>query len=248
VTDPETGGYICNQIRNEGVQLLTDSEPVGFEDKNTLIYTQQNEEKKITADHFFIATGRLPNTGGMDLENAGIDYTGRGIITNEYLQTTAPNIYACGDVTTPLKFTHTASHQANICVDNILDNNSKINDLSVLPWAIFTDPEIGHVGLSEKEANETYGEENISVFKVDASIDRFLTDRKTGGMIKVIFNSDDFVVGAEAVGAHAGEWIQLLTLVIKNKIPAGEMSETIFAYPTYSEIVKKAFSRYMRTK
>ena len=104
------------------------------------------------------------------------------------------------------------------------------------------------MGLTEIEANEKYGEENISVFKVDASIDRFITDRKTGGMIKVIFNNEDFVVGAEAVGAHAGEWIQLLTLVIKNKIPAEEMANTIFAYPTYSEIVKKAFSRYMRTK
>ncbi len=149
---------------------------------------------------------------------------------------------------TPLKFTHTASYQANIYIDNILENNSKTNDLSVLPWAIFTDPEIGHVGLTEKEANEKYSEENISVFKVDASIDRFLTDRKTGGMIKVIFNSDDHVVGAEAVGAHAGEWIQLLTLVIKNGIPAKVMADTIFAYPNYSKIVKKTFSRYMRTK
>ena len=64
----------------------------------------------------------------------------------------------------------------------------------------------------------------------------------------MIFNSNDLVVGAEAVGALAGEWIQLLTIVIKNKIPAQQMADTIFAYPSYSEIVKKVFSRYMRTK
>ncbi len=248
VTDEEIGSYLCQHIRKEGVQLRTNSTPVRFTDKNTMVYECNNEEHQITANHFFIAAGRLPNIKGMDLEKAGVNYNARGIITNEYLQTSATNIYTCGDVTTPLKFTHTASHQANICVDNILDNNSKTNDLSVLPWAIFTEPEIGHVGLTESEARQKYGEDNISVFKVDAAIDRFITDRKTGGMIKVIFNSEDLVVGAEAVGAHAGEWIQLLTLVIKNKIPAKDMSDTIFAYPTYSEIVKKAFSRYMRTK
>ena len=248
VTEEEIGSYLCQQIRKEGVQLLTNSNPVRFTDKNTMVYTRNNEEQQITADHFFLAAGRLPNINGMGLDKAGVTYTARGITTNAYLQTSAPHIYACGDVTTPFKFTHTASHQANICVDNILENNTKLNDLSILPWAIFTDPEIGHVGLTEKEASEKYDEANISVFKVDASIDRFITDRKTGGMLKVIFNSDDNVVGAEAIGAHAGEWIQLLTLVIKNKIPAGEMADTIFAYPTYSEIVKKAFSRYMRTK
>ena len=116
------------------------------------------------------------------------------------------------------------------------------------PGQFFTEPEIGHVGLTEEEACKEYGKDNISVFKVEASIDRFITDRKTGGLLKVIFNTADLVVGAESVGAHAGEWIQLLTLAIKNKIPAQQMADTIFVYPTYSEIVKKAFSRYLRTK
>ena len=248
VTDEEIGRYLCQHIKSEGVQLYTNSKPLSFIDKNILLYSHNNKKKKITADYFFVATGRLPNVNGLNLERAGVSYNERGINTNEYLQTSVPYIYACGDVTTPMKFTHTASHQANICVDNILENNSKLNDLSILPWAIFTEPEIGHIGLSEKEANQKYGEKNISIFKVDANIDRFITDRKTGGMIKVIFNTEDQVVGAEAIGSHAGEWIQLITLVIKNKIPAKDMADTIFAYPTYSEIVKKAFSRYMRTK
>jgi len=248
VTDEEIGNYLCEQIEKEGVHLITDATPLRFTDKNTMVYSSNGEEKTLTADNFFVAAGRSPNIAGMDLEQAGVIYNERGIETNDYLQTSVPHIYACGDVTTPFKFTHTASHQANICVDNILQKNTKLNDLSVLPWAIFTDPEIGHVGLTETEASQKYGEKNISVFKVDANIDRFITDRKTGGILKVIFNKEDLVVGAEAVGAHAGEWIQLFTIVIKNKIPAAEMADTIFAYPSYSEIVKKAFSRYMRTK
>ena len=95
---------------------------------------------------------------------------------------------------------------------------------------------------------QSFGKEHIQIFIVEAAIDRFITDRKTGGILKVIFDANDLVLGAEAVGAHAGEWIQLLTLVIKNKIPATQMADTIFAYPSYSEIVKKVFSRYLRSK
>jgi len=248
VTDPEVGNYLTTQIEAEGVQVLTETNIQRFTDANTLAYDYGGETKTVTADYFFVAAGRLPNVEGMDLEKAEVEFTNRGIVTNDYLQTSEPHIYACGDVTTPFKFTHTASHQANICIDNILKNNSKKNDLSILPWAIFTEPQIGHVGLSEKEAGEKYGDDNISIFKVEATIDRFITDRKTGGLLKVIFNKEDLVVGAEAVGAHAGEWIQILTLVIKNEIPAAQMADTIFAYPSYSEIIKKAFSRYMRTK
>jgi len=248
VTDEEIGGYLCREIEKEGVQLITDAKVLKFIDKNNLLYSVDDKEKTITADHFFVATGRMPNVEGMNLEKAGVEYTSRGIVSNEYLQTSVPHIYTCGDVTTPLKFTHTASYQADICIDNILQANTRKNDLSVVPWGIFTDPEIGHVGLSENEAMEKFGKSGFSVFKVDASIDRFITDSKTGGFLKVIFSNEDLVLGAEAVGAHAGEWIQLFTLIIKNRIKAQQMAETIFSYPTYSEIVKKSFSRYLRTK
>lgn len=248
VTDPEIGNYITEVLEKEGIQLITDVNIQRFSGSNTLEYEHGGELHTLRADHFFLATGRRPNIYGLNLEAAGVAYSNRGIETNEFLQTTADHIYACGDVTTPLKFTHTASHQANICIANILDPQSTSNDLSVFPWAIFSEPQIGHVGLTEKEAIEQYGASEIQTFTVKASIDRFITDQKTGGMLKVIFNAKDLVLGAEAVGAHAGEWIQFLTLAIKNKIPAAQMADTIFSYPTYAEIVKKVFSRYLRTK
>ena len=248
VTDPEIGAYLCELLEKEGLELVLNADTKEFIDKDTLHYEINGELKSITANYFFLASGRTANVNGMDLEKAGVEYTERGVHTNQFLQTTVEHIFACGDVTTPYKFTHIASHQANICVDNILNPGSKVNDLSVLPWAIFTEPEIGHVGLTEQEAVHKYKKENIQIFTVEATIDRFITDRKTGGMLKVIFDTDDLVVGAEAIGSHAGEWIQLLTLVIKNKIPASQMADTIFIYPSYSEIVKKAFTRYLRSK
>ncbi len=249
ITDEEIGEYLVGQLTNENIQLELNTTPIRFHDSHTLIIKQGAMERHLVADTFFVAVGRSPKYQGMSLKDAGVAYSEQGgIQTNEYLQTSTPHIYACGDVTTRFKFTHTASHQANTCVHNILTNNSRKDNLSVLPWAVFTDPEIGHVGLSLPESEAKYGPDNIKVFKVDASIDRFITDRKTGGMLKVIFNQEDLVVGAEGIGQHAGEWIQILTIAIKNKIPAQQMADTIFAYPTYSEIVKKAFSRYLRTK
>lgn len=247
VTDPEIGEYLTKELEKDGIRLLLNSKTNAFTDANTLSYEMDGVQKEIKAEYFFLAAGRAANVNGLDLENANIDYSRNGIVTNTYLQTSIPHIYACGDITTRFKFTHTASHQANIVIDNILNPKSKEDDLSILPWGIFTNPQIGHVGLSENEAKEKFGEDNIKLFKVDASIDRFITDRNTGGFLKVIFNTSNLVVGAEAVGAHAGEWIQVLTIAIKNNIPATQMANTIFAYPTYTEIVKKAFTRYLRT-
>lgn len=179
------------------------------------------------------------------MENAGIQYNSRGIITNEFFQTTAENIYACGDVTSKFKFTHAASFQAAICLNNILNGNSKKMDENLVPWAIFTDPEIAHTGLSEGEARKIFPK--INVFKIDATIDRFITEGKTEGFLKVIFDDKNNVVGADAVGANAGEWIQIITVAVKNKIPIESIADTIFIYPTFAEIVKKAFTRFQRS-
>ncbi len=142
VTDEEIGSYLTQQIEKEGVQLVTGAAPLKFTNKNTMVYTLKNEEMTITADYFFVAAGRSPNIGDMNLEKAGVTFTAKGITTNKYLQTSVPHIYSCGDVTTPFKFTHTASHQANICIENILKGNIRSNDLSVLHSAIFTQPEL----------------------------------------------------------------------------------------------------------
>ena len=119
-----------------------------------------------------------------------------------------------------------------------------MND-GLIPWAIFTEPEIGHTGLSEEHAKKLYPQ--VNVFKVNAAIDRFITEGKTEGFLKVIFDDKNKAIGADAAGAHAGEWIQLITLAIKNNIPLQSFAETIFIYPTFSEIVKKAFTRFQRT-
>lgn len=252
--DHEVTDYMISKLGEKGVAIHTDARITHIEKqksgnlKHKICFTINGKKKSIKADQIFQSVGRVPNIIGMGLDNASIKYTRHGITTNNYLQTNHKHIFACGDCTTPYKFTHTASHQANIIINNLTKLKRKRNDLTILPWAVFTSPEIAHVGLSEHEAITKYGKKNISVFRVDAAIDRFITDRKVGGFIKVIFDANDRVLGADGVGAHAGEWIQIITMIMKNNIKAEKVADTIFAYPTYSEIIKKVFTRYLRTK
>ena len=201
---------------------------------------------ELETEALFVAAGRVPNIAGLHLENAGVAYDEQGVIVNDYLQTSAPHIYACGDVASAAKFTHVASHQATICVHNILHGNTRENDLSVLPWAIFTDPEITHVGLGEQEARAQGID--IEVLTVHATLDRFVTDGKTTGFVKIILDEDDRILGADAIGARSGEWIHLIALALRTEMSIRAFADTILAYPTFSEIVKKAFVRYLRTK
>ncbi len=248
--DDDTAAFITEIFESEGMHIISGSEVIRLEkhkDYLKVFYQTGDQEHELEVDEIFWATGRTPNVQGLDLEKAGVAYDEQGIQTNDYLQTTQPHIYACGDVTTPYKFTHTAAYQAEICLDNITLEEKRVNDLEVLPWTIFTGPEIGHVGLSEAAARAKYGD-TLSIFKVHANIDRYRTDVKVGGFLKVMFDKQDKVVGAEAVGEQAGEWIQQITLVMKHDIPVKSLAQTIYAYPTYTEIVKKVFSRYYRTK
>lgn len=250
-TDEEVGALATELLQREGIQILTNAEVTTCQQlelgRIKINLAQAGEPRELYAENIFAALGRVPNIGGLDLERAGVTYNDRGIKTNQFLQTSAANIYACGDVTSPAKFTHMASYQAEICIENILGGNHVRNDLSLVPWAIFTEPEIAHVGLTEAEARAKLG--TVRVSRVAAgSVDRFITESDTTGFLKVVLDANDMILGADAIGAHAGEWIQFFTLAMKAGQPIQSIAETIFVYPTFSEIVKKSATRYLRSR
>lgn len=252
--DPDVARYLIDAFSEQGIDMITSADAQICStnaDGKICIDIEQGPEgakiaRKLTVDQLFIGIGRVPNINGLDLENAGVEYTPRGITVNNAMETSAPHIVAIGDVASRAKFSHVANFQGERVVRNILSGESNPIDINPLPWAIFSDPEIGHVGLTEAQASETH--EGVQTFTVDAATDRFITDSKVGGFIKVVMDADDVILGATGVGAHAGEWIQILTLAIKHRLTATDLADTIFAYPTYAEIVKKSASRFLRTK
>ncbi len=252
--DPDVAGYLIEQFEAMGIEMITQADAtVCSKSADGKICLDIDEgpadaktSRKLLVDELFIAIGRVPNINGLNLEAAGIEYTRRGVTVNDSLQTSVSHIYAVGDVAARAKFSHVANYQSELVVRNLLNAESRTNDLSVLPWAIFTNPEIGHVGMTEAQAKESL--QGVQTFFVDAATDRFITDSKTGGFLKVVMDADNRILGASGVGAYAGEWVQMFTLAIKNNLKAEDIADTIFSYPTYAEIVKKACSRFLRTK
>ncbi len=248
--DPEIADHLVQHFDEMGINIMTKADAkvcsASRDGKICIDIEQDGKMQKLSVDQLFVAIGRVPNINGLHLEAAGIEFSRHGVTVDDRQQTSVPHIYAVGDVASRAKFSHVANYQAELVVRHILNNEDRATDLTALPWAIFTDPEIGHVGLSEAQANEQY--DGVQTFKVDAATDRFITDSKTGGFIKVIMDKENTILGATGIGAHAGEWVQLMTLAVKHKLRAEDIADTIFAYPTYAEVVKKSCSRFLRTK
>jgi pyruvate/2-oxoglutarate dehydrogenase complex dihydrolipoamide dehydrogenase (E3) component len=247
--DPRIAEEMKKILQGDGVQFLDTTNVLGFRRDDSRIiarYTRKGLEQELVVDAVVVATGRKPNIEGLNLENAGVEYGKEGILVNDELKTTADNIYACGDVIGKYLFTQAASFYAGIAVNNIVKDEKKTISDGVMPWVIFTDPEIAHVGLTEEKARDKFGD--VNVIHVDTVFGRLRTDNSTKVFLKIILTGDDIIIGAHALGAGSGEYIQNLTLAMQDHITVKQIAETIYPYPTFSEIVKKAFSRYLRTK
>ena len=247
--DPALAGEMKKILQRDGVHFLDNSTVLGFKRENSEIiarYARNGSEQELAVDAVVVATGRKPNIEDLLLENAGVAYGKEGILVNDELMTTTDNIYACGDVIGKYLFTQAAFFYAGIAVNNIVKNEKKTISQGVMPWVIFTDPELAHVGLTEDEAREKFGD--VHVIFLDTVFGRLRTENATKVFLKIILTADDRIVGAHALGTGSGEYIQDLTMAIQDHIPLKQIAETIYPYPTFSEIVKKAFSRYLRTK
>ena len=251
--DKEIALVLEKTVRKEGIEVFTAARAVKFAKNNAEVcVTIEDRNKKqdtICAAGVLAAVGRAPNTGGLDLEKAGVEYSKTGIKVNGFLQTTNKNIFACGDVVGPYMFSHVASYQAQICVRNALFKRiawGKVNYQNIA-WATFTEPEVAHLGLSEEEARAKY--KNIRVYKTEySSSDRAVTDLEKEGLLKVITDKKGLILGAHIAGAQASEVIQGFLLAKTFKIPLEKLSQALFIYPTLSELVKKTAAKPLLEK
>jgi dihydrolipoamide dehydrogenase len=242
--DEDVSELITSKFKREGIDVRTNHKAKEFiknDDKNYLICENNGQDIEIEFDSVLIAVGRKANVSGFGLEDIGIELNKQGTIkVNEYMQSSIPSIYACGDVAGPYQFTHTASHQAWYASVNALFGRFKKfkADYSVIPWATFTDPEVARVGLNEQEAKQQAVKYETSIFKLD-ELDRALTDSETEGFVKVLtVPGKDKILGSTIVGDHAGELITEYITAMKNKTGLNKLLGTIHIYPTLSEANK----------
>ncbi len=218
-------------------------------DNYSLVGSQDDVFTTISFTHLLIATGRKANIGGLEILNLDLDEKGR-IATNDTLQTKYPNIYACGDVTSSMQYTHTASHQAWYAAFNALFHPLKKFKCTLdnIPRAVFTDPEITSLGITEKQAIEQGIAHQVTTFPMD-DIDRAITDNATIGFIKVITPANsDKILGVCIVGEHASELIAEFVLAKTNGLGLNKILKTVHIYPTRSEINRMVAGKWRRSK
>ena len=252
--DAEVSEILSESMRSDGVTMLTEHKALRCERKEvggvtvkSIVVEHDGIERHIEFDELLCAVGRVARLQGYGLEELGIP-TQRTVVTNEYLETLYPNIYAAGDVAGPFQFTHTAAHQAWYASVNALFGQFKRFkvDYSVIPAATFTSPEIARVGLNEQEAQQKGIAVEVTRYGID-DLDRAIADGTDHGFVKVLtVPGKDKILGVTIVGEHAGDLLAEFVLAMKHGLGLNKILGTIHTYPTLSEANKYVAGEWRR--
>jgi len=248
--DDEVAELALAAQQGSGVEILTGHDAIRCELVNgekRLILAAGGEEKSIAFDALVVAVGRSARLSGFGLEALGIE-TDKTIVTDDYLATLYPNIFAAGDVAGPYQFTHVASHQAWFAAVNALFGQFRKfkADYRVIPWTTFIDPEIARVGLNEQDAKAQGVAYEVTTYQM-YELDRAIADSATQGFVKVLTPpGKDRILGVTIVGDHAGELLAEYVLAMKYKLGLNKILGTIHTYPTMAEANKYAAGEWKR--
>jgi len=250
--DPDAAQVLARVFQEEGIRILLNSEvhnAVSAGDVKELEVTTPAGKEMLAADEVLAAVGRIPNVDSLDMEAAGIEYDlTSGIKINSYLQTSNPRVYAAGDVCFPYQFTHMADATARIVIQNALFLRSKKHTALTIPWCTYTDPEVAHVGLYEREIKEQ-GLPYETFTREFKEIDRAILDSEEEGFLKVhVRKGKDKILGATLVGSHAGDVLSQITQAMVAGMGLKALNNVIHPYPIRSEAVRQTASLYYVNK
>lgn len=244
--DPELTVIALKALRNEGIDIREGAKVTKVEGRVGAIRVTieaGGPSERIEGTHILVAAGRKPNVAGLGLEQAGIAADRTGIKVDAGLVTSNSKVFAIGDVTGGLQFTHVANDHAGIVIRRALFRLPAKAKTGHIPWVTYTDPEIANVGLTEKQALAAGHKVRVLRWPYHDN-DRAQADRSTEGLIKVITDTKGRILGAGIVGASAGELIQMWSLAISQGLRIKAMTAWVSPYPTLSEINKRAAFRY----
>ncbi|KAF0218635.1 MAG: mercuric [Geobacteraceae bacterium] len=250
--DADAAEVIQQAMIRDGVELCLQAKIVGIARRGSekvISVEQDGSSLELVVDEILVGVGRAPNVEGLNLEAAGVAYDPKqGVKVDEMLRTSNPRIFAAGDICFPYKFTHTADALARILIANALFMGRRKTSALVIPWCTYTDPEVAHVGMYEKDAMD----KGIAVTTLTvplADVDRALLDGEVEGFARVhLRKGTDKILGATVVARHAGEMINELSLAMTAGIGLSAIGQTIHPYPTQAEAVKKLADAYNRTR
>jgi len=249
-SDTELSNILQSELQKEGIEFLANIEYLKVEENNgikSLYIKQNNIEKTLTTKEILIATGRAPNID-MNLEKAGVRHDKGGVKVDEYLQTSVPNIYAMGDVSTKYKYTHIAEQEAIVAATNVGLLKFKKMNYENIGSCIFAQPELAQIGLTAQEAVNIYIDK-VKTYKFEyKNTDRGYTDIDKIGLIKVSVLNNGKIVGASILGSKAGELIHTLQLAKTFNISFDKLSKMVYLYPTYADVIKQPAKQFYIAK
>jgi len=234
--DGDVRRHLAEQIRGRGIDLRFDTNVTAIKKTESGIRATLTDGSKLDADLILFATGRHPNTANLGLEEAGVEFGKAGAIAvDEYSRTNIPSIWAIGDVTNRINLTPVALHEGVCLSETLFNDNPRAPDHEYVPAAVFSQPPVGTVGLTEEEAREKFGAIEVyrSTFR---ALKHTLTNGKERTMMKLIVDrASDRVVGLHMVGPEAGEIVQGFAVAIKAGATKADFDATIGIHPTSAE-------------
>jgi len=242
--EPRASALVAERLRAEGVAVRTAARATEVRDGELLL----DSGEAVPFDQILVATGRAPRTDDLGLEAAGVRVDERGaVIVDRRLRTSAAGVYAAGDVTALLPFTHVAAHHARVASSNALFH-TRTRVTETLPWVTFTDPEVGRVGLTEAQARERWGERVVIAESDYALLDRAIAAGEAYGFAKLVGDPRGRLVGATVAAPAGGEAIAELTAWVARGEKIDAVSRTVHAYPTLAEGPARAADHHLTAR
>ena len=250
--DEDIAAEVLKILEEDGVEVHLQARPVRVESEDpgkdggviSLFLETDGEVRKVTGSHLLVAAGRKPNTDSLNLEAAGVQTNDRGFIrVNDRLETSAPGIYAIGDVNGGPAFTHISYDDFRILKTNLLDGGNATTEGRQVPYTVFIDPQLGRVGLSEKEAKKAGVEYRVGSMPM-SWVARALEVDESRGMMKVLVDpTSEQILGCAVLGIEGGEIMAMIQIAMMAKLPYTTLRDGIFAHPTLAESLNTLFGQ-----
>lgn len=249
--DPDMAGVVAERLRVEGVALHLGVSIQAVEErggrKAVCILDASGQPELLSADALLVAMGRTPNITGLALEKAGVVCTARGITTDARLRATRPHIYAAGDVLGVWQFTHAAGYEAGVALANAVIRLPRTVDYTHMPKVVYSEPEVGSIGMTEKAAT-TAGIEHTVLVQHFADNDRAQAEGAPEGLAKMLVDKHGKVVGIHICGKNAGELLNEWVAVLGGGVKLSTLAQAVHPYPTLGEIHKRLAGEYLAPK
>lgn len=248
--DDDMAALVADQFEQEGISIgcgaKIEKVSTTGESQKVIHCEIEGVSQEHSVDELLISTGRRPNTEKLDLEAAGIETDKGAIRTDPHMRTSQRHIFAVGDVTGGLMFTHMASQQAGVVIKNMVFGIPAKNSTTAFPWVTYVDPELASVGYNEKRAGAAGISYELSTAALKGN-DRALATGEAGGIVKIL-TSRGKIIGAQILAPHAGELIPEFVMAIAHNLRLRDIASLTHAYPTLAESNKKAASDALAPK